>query len=234
MHGDRLFACVVFLVALFLLPQSSRATEQQCPQTSAFELRIIPIHGEVKYDLTKTLAEIEREAGPAVSEKHYPLLGMALQGFGLTYEVQAGATMRNDGLFCAFLKDVEMRVGWADRTVFVAKEATTVDCVYKEALDHQLRHIGLEDDALDAFIPSFSRELRALLVDLKSAPYESAELARKQLTDTVVALSRGLLGHLERERRPRRETVESPEELDRIRKACGGIEERLREAGTRL
>jgi hypothetical protein len=221
--------CAFMIAASFFLPGLGKAQDMPCPQPDTFELRVTPVHGEPKFDVTKSFAEIERLAGPVIAAKHYPLLGMALQGFGLAHSVTAEASKREDGLLCAALSIVEIRIGWADRTVFIAREASENACVYETALEHQLRHVRSDDAILDAFVPVFTRELRGSLEQLNSAPFESSELANKNLTDAVVALARGLLGPLEQERSRIRQTLDLSEELDRIREGCGGIEIWLRE-----
>jgi hypothetical protein len=226
------FLCAV---ALFVVcAPSAIASEATCRQPDNFILRVIPVHGEVKYDFTKTFREIQQSAGPVIAAKHHPLLGMSLQGFGLVSIVQTSSVQRSDGLHCPVMDGVELRIGWTERTIFIAKEATTLDCLYKEALEHQLRHVRLEDEALDAFLPGFTRELRTKIAEITSDPIPDMAQAKKDLVQSVDALTGNLMVPLEKERTWRREIVESDEELDRIRKACGGIDQRLREMGTSL
>jgi hypothetical protein len=226
--------CFTVILAWPIFWQSAEATEAQCRQPETFELRIVPVHGEVKYDLTKSLREIQRSAGPEIAEKHYPLFGMAVQGFGVGYVVQISTMPHGDQLLCPILDGVEVRIGLVDRTVFIAKEVIAIDCLYNEALRHQLRHVHLEDEALEAFLPGFTRELRRALIELLSQPQKDAKPAKEKLRDAVETVTTSLLAPLNKERSWRREEVESAEELDRIRNACGDIEQRLREIGEAL
>lgn len=205
-----------------------------CRRPETFELRVIPVHGEVKCDLTKSFQEIQRSAGPKIAARHYPLMGMAVQGFGVVYSVQTRTESLGDGLHCPMLEGVELRVGWVGRAIFIAKEVAMVSCLYAQALEHQRRHVQMEDEALDAFIPDFAQQLHDGLVLLDLAPQQDPAVAERTLTQSVEQLAGRLMAPLENERAWRREVVESPQELDGIRKACGDIDQRLHEIGVSM
>ena len=224
-----------FALFAFCVPSlSANASEAACRQPATFDVRVIPVHGEIKYDLTKSLQEIQRSAGPVIAARHRPLLGMAVQGFGVVSVVQTSSIPRGYDQHCPILDGIELRIGWVDRTIFIAKEAMTVECLYREALEHQLRHVRLEDEALDAFLPGFAQELRTAVARVTSEPHSDAALAKRQLTESVDAVARSLVASLDKERSWRREIVESDEELERVRRACGDIDQRLREMGKTL
>jgi hypothetical protein len=224
----------ISLAGFCSLPGLAIASEMACQQSAQFELRVIPVHGDVKYDFTKSILEIQREAGPVIAAKHHPLLGMAVQGFGIVSVVQTGVLPREDGLHCPILNGIELRIGWVERTIFIASEVTGVDCLYTEAVEHQLRHVRIEDEALKEFIPGFTQLSRIALANLSPQPQPDAMLAKAKLVQSIDLLTANLMAPLEQGRAWRREIVESAEELDRIRTACGDIEERLREMGKPL
>lgn len=225
---------VLALAATVLLPREAGATETQCGQPEGIDVRVIPVHGEIKYDFSKSFLDIQRQAGPVAAARHYPLLGMAVQGFGIVTAVEANPIVSSDGRVCPVLKAVEIRIGWVDRTIFIATEVTSAECLHAQTLEHQLRHVRLEDEALAAFMPGFTQELRGAVAQLSVEPQRDAARADRQVRDAVDAIVGGLLGPLENERRWRREIVESREELDRMRQACPDIDQQIREMGKPL
>ena len=214
-------AVAVALVSLVFF-QPGQALALDCPKAHEVEMIVTPVHGEISRNDTIGVAEIQHLAGPEIAARHYPLLGMALAKVVYGMETNTDVSESDDGSFCATVKKVDVKVGFARRVLFVAREASADACVDREVLAHERRHARVDDEALDAFVPKLSKRLRAAMLSMRPTPAASAGAARTNVATAATAQMEKFMQQFDAHREAMHRALDSPQELDQLRAACGG------------
>lgn len=213
-----------FAVALtsFVLIQPNQALALACPKVHEVDVTVTPVHGEISRNTSVGVAEIHRLAGPEVTARHYPLLGMALAKVVFGVEANADLSEGDDGSFCPTAEKIDVHLGFAGRVLFVAREASADACVEREVLAHEVRHAGVDDKALDAFILKLSRQLHDAMLSMTPAAAASAGAARTNVATAAAAQLNIFMRQFDAHRESLHRALDSREELDKLRTACGG------------
>lgn len=209
-------------LGLLALISPSKAAAAQCPSVPNVEVRVIPLHGEIKRDFSLTVAEMRRLGGRRLAARHYPLLGMTGTPFGYSIDVNADTTLGDDGMVCPAPRSVEVRVGFGERTIFIVKEAKRDACLVEAVVAHQLEHVHSDDGALDEFAPELARKLRAYVGRESVRPALNADGAKSNLNDLVGKYVERTVDDFNRRRGDLHNALDSPEELAHLRNACRG------------
>jgi hypothetical protein len=163
------------------------------------------------------VAGMQRTAGPAVAAKHIPLLGMLGSSFGTALVVDPNIFAIGTNRFCATPHHVKLRIGYFERTIFIAKEAQSDACLLKEIRDHELNHARIDDEVLDAYVPILTDQIRAAVAQVNPLPAATADIAETTLAADIGARVSDLVQALKQERNRRQAALDSPEELTRLR-----------------
>lgn len=197
------------------------ASGTECPVPNAFGLKVEAVSGTVRKDYSMTATDIRRAAGPRRAARHSPLLGMVNSALGTMVSVDAKDIEGDDGLACAVPRRITVRIGY-EPTIDIAKEAAQDECVQKSVLDHELRHVAADDAAAQRFVPIATPLLRFSVKHLKMDPSVTPALAREKLYSAVRSRLDELVPALTHDADRAQKLVDSPEELLRLRTACGG------------
>ncbi|HZL58671.1 MAG TPA: hypothetical protein VFC38_03140 [Stellaceae bacterium] len=127
-----------------------------------------------------------------------------------------------DGV-CAYPSAVAYRLSFADRVVHVAHEFAGEPCLRAAVLEHEMRHVALDDRIFAAEIPRLNAGLAARLdagrgIWGRDAAEADAALRRRlQEAGTAMVAELGAIRRVEH-----RQQIDTPEEQQRIRQVCGG------------
>jgi hypothetical protein len=128
---------------------------------------------------------------------------------------------RLGGGFCPAPRSVRVRIGFGVRLAYVADAASAEACVRRVLLEHEERHARLDDELLAGFIKVTEGPFGMALARLKRVPAPTAEAATGGFATGV----RRLVGEAARELALRRREIhtalDGPEEMERLRSACG-------------
>lgn len=215
-------AIAIASMAASILVYAREAGAEVCPAPHDVAARINPVIGEISRNDDIGLAEIRRQAGARKAAKHFPLLGMSVGTFALGFTVDAEFARLADGRVCAVPKSIDLHIGYVDRTLFIAREARRDECVYRQVLEHDLRHARMDDDAVTAFIPVLRRSLGPVIKDMVSAPAADERQAKKDLERRIQAALSSTLDSFETMRLDLLRSLDSEAELARLREGCHG------------
>lgn len=194
----------------------------ECPSASDIRVHVTAVHGEIARNSSTGIDEIRRLAGPETVARHHPLLGMIGSAVGVRVATYVELSADDGGPFCATLKAIDIRVGFADRVAVVAREAATDSCLYHEVLSHQLRHASIDDQALDAFVPILSQRLRAVALSIRSTQALDPDAAKASIQSLTEVAVESLMNAFKADRASLHRALDSDVELNRIRSACEG------------
>jgi len=192
-----------------------------CPKAAVPELRLENVHEEVRQDPDIGIAELQRLAG-AVGERVHPLIGMSISRAGYAVRVDTAVAPYDGGFFCVYAVRVDVRLGVVDRALRVAREVRGDACLHALALEHQRLHFQAEVEALDEVAPDIVERVRAALDRLGAVRRASDTEARQAMQTHVAAIVGRATQVLHEVMMRAKEVVDSPVELARLRKACGG------------
>lgn len=210
------------------------ARAADCPALSHLEIEVDAIHGEITRNATLTAFEIQQIAGPTNAMKHFPLLGMSGAAFSYALLVGDGTLELAPGQVCPLPDKLKARVGYINRTIFIAKEVQADPCLYKAFIDHQLRHAHVDDRAIDALVPKLRDALAAVTARIQPRPAPTAALARSTLSTEIGALLDPVIDANKIRRDQDHKAVDTPNELRRLADTCDGRGKRLARRGSEL
>jgi len=196
-------------------------------------VQVDPVRGEIARNTTIGVEEMQRMAGPSAG-KHFPLLGMAGGAFSAALAVDASAAEIGPGLVCAAPRLITMRIGYVDRSVLIAKEATADSCLYEEILEHELRHARIYDQVVDTFVPILTEQIKTWVTQNRLHAAPTVATAKTRLRQQIAVRVNAVIKDLKEENNRLQAEVDSPQELDRLRAACDGRGARLVKQGSSL
>ena len=221
------------VMALLAVLTSHESLAETCPPPRDFALHVATVSGDIARDSSRSLVEIYRLLGPEAVATHVPTLGLWWAGVGHVLTTDDGVTQSDAGTFCAAPRTIAVRIGYVDRTAFIAKEASADTCLYRAVLEHLLAHAHGDDEALEAFVPILSEKLRAFIAHVKLAPATSAAAARSKFADAAYAKLQELVGVLNERRYRLQRDIDTDAHLAKLRNACNGRGVRLQLQATK-
>ncbi|MGH7033173.1 MAG: hypothetical protein ACREFL_05540 [Stellaceae bacterium] len=125
---------------------------------------------------------------------------------------------------CAYPQAVAISMTLAQRVIHVAREFSgTEPCVYREVLDHERRHVALDDRLLAAEKTALASTLPTRLADLDGVWGKNAAAARSALSTRLQADVQILQDDIEAKRHAAHAAqIDTFDERHRLANACGG------------
>ena len=226
MIPNRLFlTTAAALLAMPALAGTAAAQTAGCP---AFERPRVQIDAQtvpLKRDFDKTLAQLQampgRSPGPA-GAGHGQVLGLAHATFGERWQVGAAYSPQRGGTVCAALARLIVSFGFQERVVYIARELPPGTCIQREVLNHEMKHVAVDEALLREFMPGFKRRLEAVVARQGTVRARNESQAMTMLRQPIDAAVRDLMQDFSREREKRQAKVDTLEEYRRVSKSCNG------------
>jgi len=223
-----LWPALALTLALAACVRPADKAAEACPAGSPPEFRVDFAAIPPARDDSLSTAELSREGDVAFGR-----VAVGLTVVRLT--VKADFRVHNvpaltDGI-CAYPGAVAFHVAYAERVVHVARELADEPCLHREVLDHENRHVALDDRYFPAAVKALEAGLPARFGPGVAWAHD-AEAADAQVRAHVEAILRQLVADLDASRRDEhRRQVDTPEEEARMLAACGGRLRQLHLAG---
>jgi hypothetical protein len=177
--------------------------------------------GDISYDFTrshkelKSLAQCER---PATTGKY---LGLSRATLDTTFSSQVA--MRRIGRdFTGQVITMDVTLNLNDRVVYVASELPEGTCSFQETLDHEMRHVAIDDGLGALFRMRMARAFREALPTVTGVTGESPEAVKAVIQARMQVVLGQEMRQLRLERHDRQGLVDSTEEYMRLGHSCGG------------
>lgn len=196
-----------------------------CPYGAPPVIRVAAARNEPLRDDSLSLDQLSRLDEAAYGKV---ALGATESTFDLATEASLTTAPSLGTGYCAYLTRLDVTLHLSDRVVHVAREFRDEPCVHGEVLAHELRHVRLDDQLLDA---ERGRADAALVSALKggAAAWGATERdAAEALKARLATITHTLSGQFTLRRRlAHAEQVDTPAESRHAREMCGGSVSRL-------
>lgn len=218
-----LFAGALLAALAFAQPAAAQATG--CPRFGTPALLIDTQVVPVKRDFGKTLPQLQampgRAPGPA-GGGHGQVLGLAHATFGERWQVGTHFSQQPGGSVCAALSRLTVSFGFQERVVYVARELPPGTCIQREVLNHEMKHVAVDEALLREFMPGFKRRLETVIARQGTVRARNPDEAMLMLRQPIEAAFRQLMQEFSREREKRQAKVDTVEEYRRVSRSCDG------------
>jgi hypothetical protein len=224
---------ILMPIALLGLATAPNARGASCENLPRSDLKIARFEANTLTEREVPRAELDRLARTSAEIAAYraphPLMVLVRpvrSGFKVQHRVVATT---EDGVarYCDAPVSVEIGLGFVQRILYFAPEAARDACVRQVLIEHEERHDTAEMAALNSFLGEEADAFSDTLSQLKRRPSPSAKEAESSfergMTEALADMERRFLALQARTR----ESVDSPEEIARLQRACGGRLQRL-------
>ncbi len=128
----------------------------------------------------------------------------------------------DDGGVCSHVSAFDLRFGFDDTTVFVAREIAPYSCGHHEVVAHEIGHVDIDRALVGAYVPYMQEWLTQELRRIGAVRAASAAETEAHLRAAINAYLRDLGANISAERERRQAAYDSPEEYRRLSMACNG------------
>lgn len=211
---------------LGLLPTTAQACANWPTGTVTMEYIFPPVTYDFKHsykDLSavddgglETLNHGERRVGLAVSMQH----------IGSQIKMQTLTTQRT-GAVCARVSNLQVRFGFEHNVVYVARELAPNDCIRKDVLGHEYRHVMTNYGILRDYGPYIQSRMQAVVNQLRFVQGTDPNEVSKRMEERIESEMETVMQVVSAENKRRQAQIDTPEEYKRGSRACGGIMQQL-------
>lgn len=201
-------------------PQSSSAACDSFPDVDVSVAAMFPDPYIVDSTPLYELQTLSRSGGHSIREGW--TLGLTTYKPVIEIRMPISLTQTDSGLACAVVDKPDVRLGYKDVVVYVAREIPRNTCGFDEVFRHELKHIAVNRAVLDAYLPIVSERLREHLKFNGVIRQENPEYAVTVLREKLREIVEKTMLEMDAENVARQSAVDSREEYLRIGNACGG------------
>jgi len=221
-----LFVVPLALGAVLASPRPAQAQGLGCPAFDRPVLKLEPQMAAIRRDFSKTVQQLQampdHATGPAGAE-HGRILGLAQAVVGERWQVSTKVSRKFGAQgVCASLSVLTVTFGYHERNVFVAKELPQGTCIHREVMQHEMKHVAVDEALLKEFMPVLKRRLETVLSRQGSVRAPTQEQAVATLSKPVEAALKDLRQEFMKEREKRQAKVDTLEEYRRVSSSCNG------------
>ena len=220
------FVLAFFLVAFGLAPQVALA----CPAYVPAEIKITRLFNEPIIDHTLDLQGISVVA----SNSHSRAISTNEVPMGLTESIQRTETSfqitgqpQPDGSICAQVSMLELRYGFPQTMVYIARDLPQGSCSYNEVLGHEQKHVAANQWLLDTYLPVFNSLMPQLAAQIGIARVSSMEEANSQFHETIDLYMKHLSANMTTVYNNRQHDIDTPSEYQHLSNVCNGAMARM-------
>jgi hypothetical protein len=215
----------LILAATLLFAPPALAAIDDCAPYSAIPVHVEPVWDEPQLDNATPLAELQslgRDTARSIPHYEAVLLGMTRYEPTLEFSAPILQQPMPDGSFCARAQRLDVKFGYRDIKVYVAREFPQGSCDFQHVMTHEQKHVEVNRRLLQEFAPKIEAQLSSFmqLYGMFIVPNES--YANTLLRDKVNAIFKDITQQLIAENRRRQRLIDSPEEYDKSKTACKG------------
>ena len=212
-----------FLLYVVSLPVFAQNTVPDCPTYPDVPVNVTPFFDAPVYDNNTPVIALQSLSGNEAYHIHETLtLGLTRYQPSFEISVPIMTTQAADGLACAYVDHVDVKVGYKDVTVYVAQEIPQNSCGFQEVAAHEQKHIAVNRAILNEFAPVIQTKIQAYLktngVFREENPDYALSLVREKLKTILTETASAMVAENQR----RQQGVDSPAEYARISASCNG------------
>jgi len=192
-----------------------------CPRAAAPAYVVRLELPKPRIDDSLTLAQIGERTQTSY---RYLTVGATLSNLLIVGVASSRVAPAIGGGSCAYPQQVSLVLALGERVIHVAREFRgTEPCVYREVLDHERRHVALDDKLLSEEKAELPAALPARFADLDGVWGKDEHAARGALQTRLQADTQALQTEIEDKRHAAHAAqIDTFEERHRLENACGG------------
>lgn len=216
------------LKILGVLALASTEPSAVCNMPKPTAINVIPNTAPVKYDLSRTRADIQNEQIDTINP----------YGFGSNSQVNGymrGGIKTNQRIkldykrvlsnraACIWYDEIELTID-IDPTIVIAKEVAADKCLFKAVKEHELKHVMADRKIVNKYSKSMGKKIyeglksRGFLVG--PVPAKDAQKVANRMQETVGDLLKLEFKKMEIERSEAQQAIDSLEEYERVSNMC--------------
>lgn len=215
-----LLACFALIPARLAFAQDVQAACESFPDV---DVNVEPIFPDPYIVDSTPLAELQYLSGSAGhSIREGWTLGLTTYKPVIEIRLPITLVQTEGGLACAVASRLDVRLGYKDVVVYVAREIPRHTCGFDEVLQHEMKHIAANRAVLDSYLPLVSERLHEHLKFNGVMRQENPDYAVKVLREKLREIVEKTMLEMDGENVARQSAIDSREEYLRIGNACGG------------
>lgn len=224
-------ALFLILVLLLLCPTVT-AQASPCPRVGPPSVSVGIDMGPVQGDHSKTIAQLtELGAEPmsrqaALSGRQHVPLGLTSAQIKTAYELEGRTVTQGDGTVCTYLYRLTIQLSNASTMVYIAREIPSGTCINGEVTAHENKHVAVNNAVLRDYQSRLADDVRTSLQNLGAIAVRSRAVAMQSLSDQVKGPVEAAVKRMDEERLRRQAQIDTPQEYDRVSRACNGEAQR--------
>jgi hypothetical protein len=192
--------------------------ETRCAKLPPARFEVLAVPVAYERDDTQSIAALTAKSGSAYETTR--TMGLTTAMFGQSTDIELHVVEDRRSSACA-TPHVRVELSMQPMTVFIARELADDACRRDVTLSHEMKHVEVFREVLDASARELERELpEAVGVELRRAT------SGKELQQRLVTAVRDYLAQFMKERQrlldEQQAAVDSPEEYARVSAACAG------------
>lgn len=198
-----------------------------CPAKPAGKINIIWSSDAVKYDFTKSQAQMDAMETDTVNpyDRHVKthVGGMMKGGVSLQSSIQvAGLTYPQSKVTCQWVDKMDVEIA-IDPTIFIANQHKKGSCRHRAILEHEMKHVYVDRAVVKKYAPMIKSHLQKAIVKVGIVgpkPERRKKEFHKKITDYMEKQLKAVTDKMYAERKALQAKVDTKEEYDRVSNLC--------------
>jgi hypothetical protein len=197
------------------------AADERCPAAQP-QVEVETIHGDVEELTDTTVAELAAAAKRHNAPLRHPIVGVYISTIAIGLQIKDKIVDLGANRRCSVPEVIHVRLGLTGRAVHLPRDFADNPCLMDVARSHQHKHAEADSALISDVVAKYTEQLRARMATLNVEPASSEEEARLRMTEAARNLVKEQLDSYEDMKQHINQRVDTPEEVVRMRSACGG------------
>ncbi|MDD3289062.1 MAG: hypothetical protein PHX43_08730 [Alphaproteobacteria bacterium] len=225
LHPVWLPITAIALALIVVWPVSSLAeTNHVCRRYVEPVVTIDPIFDELEYNNSTDMGGIMAmydTLHPNAKKTKELRIGMTSSTPKFETQMEVSSEIAPDGTTCAQVTSLELKYGFTDIIVHIAKDLGESPCVYSMVMQHELRHVNADRELMNIYTPRLSGLLPAFLREMGVIRTKDPESAKQEVYSEIGDYIEQLSSEIMAEHDKRQALIDTPEEYRRLTETCG-------------
>jgi hypothetical protein len=202
--------------------------KKECDAKPLPKITLSPSRSRVKYNFTKTKAELNNIDVDTVSPygaQHKTTVSGLMSG-ALQIEQQVGLiseTYRPFSYGCVYINSIDVKIN-IEPVVYIAKEHPQGSCMHNAVLIHERKHVKEDQLIINKYVSLIDVALHKTIKTLGSThgPVDEERIpyVQKNLQETLNKVIIDYSDQMNEERRRRQQAIDNVEEYDEVGRRC--------------
>ncbi|MCL2469520.1 MAG: hypothetical protein FWF24_04730 [Alphaproteobacteria bacterium] len=202
-----------FFLIFFFLPATLYA---YCPPAPYVSVHVRPVMPATRITQDITLTQLRDLAPHAANETPGGYTITSPLTFTPTLRIQT-MTSQNPPITCAAIERVDVEFGIEQADIFIAREFPYGSCAYRAILEHEMKHIKMDESFIAAQIPYLRQKIKTI-----SQEIGVIQTPREEMIQIFLDRVKPILEAFRAQRDSWQETLDTPREYAQVQNQCNG------------